>query len=40
MNMSINNDIFTFENGITLYFYDNGLNVYFPYCNTDYHKSK
>lgn len=24
-------DIFTFENGIILYFYDNGLNVYFPY---------
>lgn len=31
MNMNINNNIFTFENGITLYFYDNGLNVYFPY---------
>lgn len=31
MDMNNNNNIFTFENGITLYFYDNGLNVYFPY---------
>lgn len=29
--MNGSNNIFTFENGITLYFYDNGLNVYFPY---------